>query len=93
MREFDAQQLEQYLKICDSRPFLLDVRQPWEYDVCHIAGSLLIPMGQIPNKLDELDKKLNFKKSGMPPRSAGAPCYISIFDILQSMLSSPVDDF
>ena len=56
MREFDAQQLEHYLKACDSRPLLLDVRQPWEYDVCHIAGSLLIPMGQIPAELDELDK-------------------------------------
>jgi len=56
MREFDAQQLEQYLKACDSRPLLLDVRQPWEYDVCHIAGSQLIPMGQIPAQLNELDK-------------------------------------
>jgi rhodanese-related sulfurtransferase len=56
MREFDAQQLEQYLKACDSRPLLLDVRQPWEYDVCRIAGSQLIPMGKIPTKLDELDK-------------------------------------
>lgn len=56
MREFDAQQLEQYLKACDSRPLLLDVRQPWEYDVCHIAGSRLIPMGQIPAQLDALDK-------------------------------------
>ncbi|MCK5262412.1 MAG: sulfurtransferase [Gammaproteobacteria bacterium] len=56
MREFDAQQLEQYLKACDSRPLLLDVRQPWEYDICRIAGSQLIPMGKIPTELDELDK-------------------------------------
>ena len=56
MREFDAQQLERYLKTCDSHPFLLDVRQPWEYDVCHIADCQLIPMGQIPTELDELDK-------------------------------------
>jgi len=56
MREFDAQQLEHYLKDCGSRPFLLDVRQPWEYDVCHIAGSQLIPMGQITAEVDALDK-------------------------------------
>ena len=56
MREFDAQQLELYLTACDVRPFLLDVRQPWEYDICHIAGSQLIPMGQIPAELEELDK-------------------------------------
>ena len=55
MRELDAQQLELYLKDCDSRPLLLDVRQPWEYDVCHIDDCLLIPMGQIPEKIDELD--------------------------------------
>lgn len=56
MREFDAQQLEQHLKEGGSRPLLLDVRQPWEYDVCHIGGSQLIPMGQIPATLDQLDK-------------------------------------
>ncbi|MDH5613236.1 MAG: rhodanese-like domain-containing protein [Gammaproteobacteria bacterium] len=56
MREFDAPQLEQYLRDNDSRPLLLDVRQNWEYDICRLEGSLLIPMGQIPNQLDELDK-------------------------------------
>ena len=56
MREFDAQQLDQYLKACDSRPLLLDVRQPWEYDICRIEDCLLMPMGQVPTKLDELDK-------------------------------------
>ena len=56
MREFDAQQLEQHLKENDSHPLLLDVRQGWEFDICRIEGSQLIPMGQILNKLDELDK-------------------------------------
>ena len=56
MREFDAQRLEHYLKNNDSRPLLLDVRQQWEYDICRIAGSLLIPMAQIPAELNELDK-------------------------------------
>ena len=56
MREFDAQQLERYLKDGSARPFLLDVRQAWEYDICHIAGSRLIPMAEIPAELDQLDK-------------------------------------
>lgn len=56
MREFDAQQLEQHLKGDNTRPLLLDVRQPWEYDICHLEDSQLIPMGQIPDELDELDK-------------------------------------
>jgi rhodanese-related sulfurtransferase len=35
---------------------VLDVREPWEYEVCHIDGSTHIPMGQIPNAAVSLDK-------------------------------------
>lgn len=35
---------------------LLDVREPWEYDTAHIAGSLLMPMGDVPSRaFQELD--------------------------------------
>ncbi|HHO58935.1 MAG TPA: sulfurtransferase, partial [Thiotrichales bacterium] len=34
----------------------IDVRQPWEYDVCKLENSNLIPMSQIPARLNELDK-------------------------------------
>jgi len=34
---------------------LLDVREPWEFQTCHLEGSLLIPMGRIPAGRDELD--------------------------------------
>lgn len=37
-------------------PVLLDVREPWEYETCKIAGSLLIPMNTIPAQFDQLDK-------------------------------------
>jgi rhodanese-related sulfurtransferase len=33
---------------------LLDCREPWEYDKCSIAGARLIPMKQVPQRLDEL---------------------------------------
>lgn len=36
-------------------PLLLDVREPWEFGICHIDGSQLIPMGSIPARLQELD--------------------------------------
>jgi len=55
MREMDAATLSEYLERCDTPPLLLDVRQPWEFDVCRIEGSQLIPMGQLPRKLAELD--------------------------------------
>ena len=38
------------------RPFLLDVRENWEYETCHIEGSTLITMNTIPARLDDLDE-------------------------------------
>ena len=35
--------------------FLLDVREPHEFQFAHIAGSVLIPLNQIPNRLSDLD--------------------------------------
>ena len=32
----------------------LDVREPWEHELCHIAGDLHIPMGQIPTRWGEI---------------------------------------
>ena len=33
---------------------LLDVREPFELGICQIAGNLNIPLGQLPNRLNEL---------------------------------------
>ena len=38
-------------------PFLLDVRENWEYETCHIAGSTLMPMNTIPARIDDLDEE------------------------------------
>lgn len=35
--------------------FLLDVREPHEYSLAKIEGSVLIPLGQIPQSLKQLD--------------------------------------
>ena len=34
---------------------LVDVREPWEFEICRIAGANLIPMGTIPANLQALD--------------------------------------
>jgi len=34
---------------------LIDVREPWEYEQAHIAGGRLIPMGEVPGRLAEID--------------------------------------
>jgi rhodanese-related sulfurtransferase len=34
---------------------LLDVREPWEFDLARIEGSKLIPMGELSVRVSELD--------------------------------------
>jgi adenylyltransferase/sulfurtransferase len=34
---------------------LLDVREPFEWDICHIPGAKLIPLGNLPSRMSELD--------------------------------------
>jgi rhodanese-related sulfurtransferase len=36
-------------------PVLLDVREPWEFQTCSIAGSRPLPMGEVAARKDELD--------------------------------------
>ncbi len=55
-------------------PFVLvDVREPHEYQICRIPGSKLIPLGEVPKRMSELDSANEIVvhcKSGM--RSAKA---------------------
>jgi rhodanese-related sulfurtransferase len=37
------------------RPVLLDVREPWEFEMARIDGSTLIPMSELGERLTELD--------------------------------------
>ncbi len=39
-----------------TRIVLLDVREPWECELCLIEGSVPVPMGELPERLEELDK-------------------------------------
>jgi rhodanese-related sulfurtransferase len=56
MREFEAEELKDYLGSATEQPLLLDVRQPWEYEICRLDNSMLMPMSTIPASLDQLDK-------------------------------------
>ena len=55
MRHFTPRQLQDYLAQSDTKPLLLDVREPWEFEYCSIKGSILIPMGELASKIDTLD--------------------------------------
>jgi len=53
MRHFSPQQLASYLK--ENNPAMIDVREPWEYAICNLDGSLLIPMRSVPQQLSSLN--------------------------------------
>ena len=55
MRELSATKLRDYLATTTTGPLLLDVREPWEFRICQIEGSQLIPMGKLPAALKALD--------------------------------------
>jgi len=50
-----ALELQEKLK-GGKRPFLLDVRQPEEFRLGHIAGAKLIPLGELGRRMNEVPK-------------------------------------
>jgi adenylyltransferase/sulfurtransferase len=71
--------------------FLLDVREPREYDICHIEGSTLIPLGELPKRLSELPRGADAPdivvhcKSGMRSAKAVALLRNEGFDRVQNL--------
>lgn len=55
MQEMKSTALKDYLASVEPGPLLLDVREPWEFERCHLEGSLLMPMRQVMQSLAELD--------------------------------------
>lgn len=55
MRHITAKELSAHLQNTATAPLLLDVREPWEYQICHIAGARLLPLKQIPNEYGSLN--------------------------------------
>lgn len=56
MQQISAVQLAEWLRDeSRAKPYLLDVREPWEFETCKIEGSQSLPMRSIPQRLAELD--------------------------------------
>lgn len=56
MREIDIDGLRRELE-SDEDTTLVDVREPSEYVEAHVPGAVLIPMGQLPQRLGEVPKE------------------------------------
>ncbi len=55
MQSITPAELKQRLDNGDSL-VLIDVRENWEYETCHIDGSTLMPMSQVMSQIGNLDK-------------------------------------
>jgi rhodanese-related sulfurtransferase len=56
MKQLSVAELSQWLADpARTRPLLLDVREPWEQQICRIDGSELVPMQRIPAHAGSLD--------------------------------------
>lgn len=55
--EIDVHELEKRLEQRQDRPFiLLDVREQVEHKICSLPDAVLIPLGELAERLDELDR-------------------------------------
>ena len=56
MQQIRVQQLAAWLADdTRAKPVLLDVREPWELELCQLAGSQHIPMHLVPMRCEEID--------------------------------------
>ena len=56
--EVEVLELKKMLK--NNEVVLVDVREPYEVEICNIKGSLYIPMNEIPQNIDQLDKEKRY---------------------------------
>ncbi len=58
--QIDFDELQELLKKDEAEPIIIDVREPEEYEEAHIPNLPLLPMNNIPQVMDELDKNKEY---------------------------------
>lgn len=73
---------------------LLDCRETWEFETAHIEGATLIPMRQIPHKLDAIPKNqpvVVYCHAGM--RSLGAAAWLKQQGVNALSMNGGIDEW
>jgi rhodanese-related sulfurtransferase len=52
VEQLDPIALKHHLESGPRDALLLDVREPWEYEICHIDGSVNVPLARIQDQAD-----------------------------------------
>jgi len=57
IKDVEPIELHNMLQTCTNGdcPQVVDVREPWEYQQGHVPGAVLIPLGQLSSRVNELD--------------------------------------
>ncbi len=50
----DIDPYELIRRVDEADATVIDVREPWEYQRGHVPGAVLIPMGDVPERIDEI---------------------------------------
>lgn len=55
-QNIDVDQLSEMIESEGSSLIVLDVREPWEFEQGHVPNAVLIPLGDLPERVFELDQ-------------------------------------
>ena len=55
-REMTVEELKQKMDAHERNLIVVDVREPQEFQICRIPGTVLMPLGDVPRRVGELDK-------------------------------------
>ena len=56
--EVEVLELKKMLK--NNEVVLVDIREPYEIEICNVKGSLFIPMNEIPQNIGQLEKEKRY---------------------------------
>jgi rhodanese-related sulfurtransferase len=59
MNRMSVQKLDEHLKTIHSFQ-LIDVRETWEHEICHLPNSVLVPLSRLPRFLADADSGLSY---------------------------------